>query len=130
MQVDRLDHLVLTVRDIAQSCGFYESALGMTRVEFAPGRWALAFGRQKLNLHPAERPFEPCADHAVPGSADLCFLTTTPIAEVAAHLAGLGVTVIEGPVPRIGAAGPLLSVYCRDPDGNLIEIANLMDSAG
>ncbi len=127
MQVDSLDHLVLTVRDIARSCAFYESALGMRREEFAPGRWALNFGAQKINLHPAERPFEPRAEQPMPGSADLCFLTAVPAAETAAHLARLGIAVIEGPVPRIGAAGPLLSVYCRDPDGNLIEIATLAE---
>ncbi|MCB2102513.1 MAG: VOC family protein [Rhodobacterales bacterium] len=119
-----LDHLVLTVADIEATCAFYESVLGMARVTFAGGRTALAFGRQKINLHAVDRTFEPKADRPTPGSADLCFLTDTPLDAVRAHLAAAGVAVEEGPVARTGAMGPLLSVYVRDPDGNLIEIAN------
>ena len=124
MRVDGLDHLVLTVADVEASVAFYERALGMTAVTFAGGRRALAFGEQKINLHPRGGEFEPKADYPTPGSADLCFITSVPLAEARAHLAALGVAVIEGPVRRTGATGPILSVYFRDPDGNLIEVAN------
>lgn len=126
--IDSLDHLVLTVRDIAISVAFYERVLGMKEARFtvADGsvRVALAFGRQKINLHEAGREFEPKAAHATPGSADLCFLTREPIEAVQARLQASGAIIIEGPVRRTGATGPILSVYIRDPDGNLIEIAN------
>lgn len=124
MEIDRLDHLVLTVRDIATTVDFYTRVLGMTAVTFGQGRRALSFGRQKINLHEAGREFEPKARTPLPGSADLCFITTTPLAEAQAHLAAQGVAVEEGPVPRTGATGPILSVYIRDPDGNLIELSN------
>jgi catechol 2,3-dioxygenase-like lactoylglutathione lyase family enzyme len=122
--IDGLDHLVLTVADVEASVAFYERALGMTPVTFAGGRRALAFGAQKINLHPHGREFEPKAARPTPGSADLCFLTSRPLAEVQGHLATCGIEIIEGPVRRTGATGPILSVYFRDPDGNLIEVAN------
>jgi len=128
MRVDSLDHLVLTVADIEATCAFYRRVLGMEVIVFAGGRRALAFGRQKINLHERGREFEPKAQRPTPGSADLCFLTATPIAEVAAHLTAEGVAIVEGPVRRTGATGPILSVYFRDPDGNLIEAANLLTS--
>lgn len=128
MKVKSLDHLVLTVRDLAVTIDFYTRALGMQEVTFGGGRRALAFGTQKINLHLAGREFEPKAQQPTPGSADLCFLTDTPVAQYAAHLAALGIDVIEGPVARTGAVGPLLSIYVRDPDSNLIEIANLKEA--
>ena len=124
MEIDRLDHLVLTVRDIAATCRFYERVLGMRSAEFAPGRWALHFGGAKLNLHAADRPVDPNVRHAMPGSADVCFITRAPVDEVLAELGAAGVPVILGPVRRIGARGPLLSVYFYDPDENLIEVAS------
>ncbi|MDH5205453.1 MAG: VOC family protein [Hylemonella sp.] len=124
MQVDSLDHLVLTVRDVPASCDFYARVLGMAVITFGEGRKALVFGAQKINLHPVGREFEPKADRPTPGSADLCFLTSVPLAEVQAHLAACGVVVTEGPVQRTGAQGPILSVYFRDPDRNLIEVSN------
>ncbi len=124
IQVAALDHLVLTVRDLETTRRFYETVLGMTAEEFQPGRWALNFGRQKLNLHIAGQVIDPNVRHATPGSADLCLLTDTPMANILAHLETCGVAVIEGPVRRTGATGPIQSIYCRDPDGNLIEIAN------
>lgn len=123
--VELLDHLVLTVADVETTCRFYETALGMRRIEFAPGRWALHYGASKINLHQAGHEFTPYAARPTPGSGDLCFLTATPVAEIAKGLAEIGITVEEGPVARTGAAGELLSVYLRDPDGNLIEIANV-----
>jgi catechol 2,3-dioxygenase-like lactoylglutathione lyase family enzyme len=124
MQLLRLDHLVLTVSDLAATVDFYTRVLGMKHEIFGAGRHALKFGDQKLNLHPAAQPLLPHARLPQPGSADLCFLTAMPIAEVVADLRRAGVTIEVGPVPRTGATGELLSVYVRDPDGNLIEIAN------
>jgi len=130
MNVKSLDHLVLTVRDLAAAIDFYTRALGMREISFGAGRKALAFGTQKINLHLAGHEFEPKAQHPTPGSADLCFLTDTPVDQYAAHLRSLGFDVIEGPVARTGATGPLLSIYLRDPDSNLIEISNLKDDHG
>lgn len=130
MNVKSLDHLVLTVRDLQAAIDFYTRALGMQEVTFGGGRKALAFGAQKINLHLAGREFEPKAQTPTPGSADLCFLTDTPVERYAAHLATIGIRVIEGPVARTGATGPLLSIYLRDPDLNLIEIANLKGPNG
>lgn len=124
LRVDRLDHLVLTVRDIEASVAFYERVMGMKAVRFGAGRTALEFGRQKINLHPAASPFAPHADAPVPGSADLCFVIETPVEEAIAHLQREGVAVIQGPVVRTGALGPIRSAYFRDPDGNLIEVSN------
>ena len=128
--IDRLDHLVLTVADIASTCAFYEKALGMTVETFDTGRVALRFGRQKINLHQAGHEFEPKARLGTAGSADLCFLTSTPLEDVEAHLARAGVAVELGPVSRTGAMGAILSVYVRDPDGNLIEISNASRASG
>lgn len=124
MKIDCLDHLVLTVRDIDASVSFYARTLGMESLTFAAGRKALCFGEQKINLHQQGREFEPKAQHPTPGSADLCFLTSVPLGEVVSHLESCGVAVIEGPVRRTGATGPILSIYFRDPDLNLIEVAN------
>ena len=124
MHIDSLDHLVLTVADVEASCAFYQRVLGMEVITFGAGRKALTFGTQKINLHQSGREFEPKAQRPTPGSADLCFLTTVPLAQVQAHLVANGVTVSEGPVQRTGAQGPILSVYFRDPDLNLIEVSN------
>ncbi|OUN01384.1 MAG: hypothetical protein BAA04_06000 [Firmicutes bacterium ZCTH02-B6] len=124
MKVDSLDHLVLTVADVETTCRFYSRVLGMEVVTFGEGRKALQFGSQKINLHQQGREFEPKAARPTPGSADLCFLTSVPLAEVVAHLQSAGVAIVQGPVQRTGATGPILSVYFRDPDGNLIEVAN------
>ena len=122
-----LDHLVLTVKSIDASVEFYQ-AIGMEPRSFDAGterRWALHFGRQKINLHAADAPFKPNAAKATPGSADLCFLTDTPISEWIEYLKECEIKVHEGPVARTGAQGDLTSIYVRDPDGNLIEISNL-----
>ncbi|MEW8385248.1 MAG: VOC family protein [Candidatus Thiodiazotropha taylori] len=124
MKITQLDHLVLTVRDIQVSCDFYTRILGMQLVEFAGGRKALNFGSQKINLHQHRQEFEPKAASPTPGSADLCFLTEVPVSEVADHLERNQIEIIEGLVERSGAEGPILSIYLRDPDGNLLEIAN------
>lgn len=126
--VDRIDHLVLTVFDIDRTLEFYRRVLGMEPITFAGGRRGLAFGRQKLNLHQAGREFEPKAMKPVPGSIDICFATGTPLEEVVAHLKACGVVIAEGPVQKTGALGPMMSVYFRDPDGNLVEVSNYSEA--
>jgi Lactoylglutathione lyase and related lyases len=126
MVIDRLDHLVLTVSDLQRTIAFYEKVLGMKVVRFGEGRYALHFGRQKINLHERGREFEPKADTPCPGSADLCFIAGTPLEEVMRHLENCRIAIEEGPVERTGATGKIRSVYVRDPDRNLIEIANVL----
>ncbi|EIV90737.1 VOC family protein [Frankia sp. QA3] len=123
MHIDRIDHLVLTVADVERTVDWYARVLGMTPVTFRGGRRALAFGRQKLNLHEAGRELEPKAARPTSGSVDLCLISGRPLDEVRFHLAALGVPVEQGPVDRTGATGPITSVYVRDPDDNLIEIS-------
>ena len=123
MNIDRIDHVVMTVRDIDATCAFYTRVLGMQAVTFAEGRKALAFGRQKINLHRAGREFEPKAAHPTPGSVDLCLITTGTLAQVASRLAECGVPILQGPVGKTGATGPIRSIYFRDPDDNLIEVS-------
>jgi catechol 2,3-dioxygenase-like lactoylglutathione lyase family enzyme len=123
MNVDRIDHVVMTVTDLDATCDFYTRVLGMRVVTFAGGRKALAFGRQKINLLVAGREFEPKADRPTPGSVDLCLITTVPLDAVQAHLAACNVPIVEGPVDKTGAMGPIRSVYFRDPDRNLIEVS-------
>jgi catechol 2,3-dioxygenase-like lactoylglutathione lyase family enzyme len=123
MRIAGLDHLVLTVADVDYTLDFYERVLGMKPVVFDEGRYALAFGTQKINLHEAGREFEPKAAVPTPGSADLCFLTNAPVVEVVERLQANNVEILEGPVRRTGATAPIMSVYFRDPDGNLIEVS-------
>ncbi len=122
--IDRIDHMVLTVADIDATCEFYGRVLGMEKVIFAGGRVALGFGRQKINLHPAHNPYTPRAKSAVTGAGDLCLIAETPLSDVIQHLQAEGVEIIEGPVAKTGAMGPITSVYFRDPDENLIEVSN------
>ena len=122
--IDRIDHIVLTVADVERSLEFYGCVLGMEPITFAGGRRGLSFGRQKLNLHQAGREFEPKALKPGPGAIDLCFISPTPLADVLAHLKDHGIHVIQGPVEKTGALGPMQSVYFRDPDGNLVEVSN------
>jgi len=124
LQITRLDHLVLTVRNIAASASFYESALGMEKILFGENRVALKFGDQKINLHEHGSAFEPKAKQTIPGSADLCFITPMELERAMTHIEKMGIEIISGPVKRSGANGPILSFYFRDPDQNLIEIAN------
>lgn len=127
MEIDYLDHLVLTVQDIDATCAFYSRVLGMRVATFGSGRKALKFGNEKINLHEVGKEFEPKASRPTPGSADLCFITQTPIAEVIRHIRLFGIEIELGPVQRTGARGYMTSVYIRDPDQNLIEIANYLD---
>jgi len=128
IRIDRIDHLVLTVRDIAASCAFYSQVLGMDIVNFGAGRKALSFGVQKINLHEHGKEFEPKAACPTPGSVDICLITATPLADVMGHLRAAGVSVLEGPIQRTGATGPIISVYFRDPDSNLIEVSSYSDA--
>jgi catechol 2,3-dioxygenase-like lactoylglutathione lyase family enzyme len=129
MKIDRLDHLVLTVQDIGVTCDFYSRVLGMQEVAFGEGRKALHFGKQKINLHQRGKEFDPKALHPTPGSGDLCFITDVPLPQVIDHIRSCGVEILEGPVRRTGATGPIESVYLRDPDGNLIEVSNYLNRA-
>ena len=128
MRIARIDHVVLTVRDVDATIAWYERVLGMSSVTFGEGRRALAFGDQKLNLHQAGREFEPNARAPHPGSVDICFTTDVSLDEVARHLARERIAVELGPVSKTGARSALRSLYLRDPDGNLIEIANEVPS--
>lgn len=131
MRIDGLDHLVLTVRDLEATCAFYARVLGLEVVTFGEGRRALAAGGQKINLHQSGEEYSPHAALPTPGAGDLCLLTGEPLEAVIAHVQSCGVELIAGPVSRAGARGPLRSIYLRDPDGNLVEVANqVVSSAG
>lgn len=124
MNINRLDHFVLTVANIDKTCVFYSRVLGMEMITFGEGRKALHFGQQKINLHEVGKEFEPKAKSPLPGTADLCFITDVQMPDVIRHLEECEVIIEEGPIVRTGALGPITSVYIRDPDGNLIEISN------
>ena len=124
MHVDHIDHVVLTVRDIEATCAFYARVLGMEVVTFDDGRKALRFGTQKLNLHAAGKELVPHAARPTVGAADPCFCTDVPMEDVVRHLHACGVAIELGPVQRSGATGPIISLYIRDPDWNLIELSN------
>ena len=119
--ISHIDHLVLTVGDIEASVAFYKRALLVTDSTFANGRRALHFGNQKINLQVLGMETR---NRAAVGSGDLCLVTAWPLADVVAHLRGEGIGIVEGPVPKTGAAGAMMSVYFNDPDGNLIEISS------
>jgi len=127
-RLTHLDHLVITVADLDATLTFYANILGMRPEPFqpegGPPRWALRFGAQKINIHVVGKELEPKAKAPTTGSADLCFVSDTPLQEWQAHLDVLGIVIEDGPVARTGATGPLCSIYIRDPDGNLIEISN------
>lgn len=128
MKISHLDHLVLTVADIEISCQFYQSALNFEVITFGENRKALQFGHQKINLHQAGKEFEPKALRPTVGSADLCFIAETSLKDVIAHLHTLNIEIVEGPIERTGATGKILSIYLRDPDQNLIEISNYLNT--
>ena len=124
MQISHLDHLVLTVADIKTTCDFYRHVLNFEVIEFGERRKALKFGSQKINLHQAGHEFEPKAAFPTRGSADLCFISETPVEQIIQHLKQRHIVIEQGPIQRTGALGAILSVYIRDPDQNLIEISN------
>ncbi|HEU5179090.1 MAG TPA: VOC family protein [Burkholderiales bacterium] len=121
--IERVDHVVLTTRDLEACIRFYTEVLGMKLERFFENRLALKFGTQKINLHEWGREFTPRAHVAVPGSLDLCFIASIPLDQVVARLTAAKVKIIEGPVAKTGAQGPIRSVYVRDPDLNLVEIS-------
>src|SRR6476659_11389715 len=136
VKVNALDHLVINVSDVARSAESYRNILGMEVKVFDPGpgkapRTSLVFGNQKINVRPrdADKVEWFTATHQTAGSEDLCFLTSATPDEVVAHLKAHGVAIEEGPVSKQGARGTLRSVYCRDPDGSLIEISSYDDGA-
>ncbi|RYD18603.1 MAG: VOC family protein [Verrucomicrobiaceae bacterium] len=124
--IAHLDHLVLTVEDIPRTVAFYTTVLGMREVTFGEGRTALAFGNQKINLHQHGRELEPKATFPTRGSADLCFIASIPLEDVIAQLNEHSVPILQGPIQRTGAVGPIRSIYLRDPDSNLIEVSNYL----
>ena len=126
MLIQGIDHFVLVVKDTARTCSFYSRVLGMRAEEMRPGRWSLHFGRQKINLQEVGLNVDPLARRPTPGAADFCLLTDVPLDEVMAHLRTCSVDIVDGPTRRIGAAGPLLSVYFYDPDDNLVEVSNVV----
>jgi catechol 2,3-dioxygenase-like lactoylglutathione lyase family enzyme len=124
IEIEPIDHVVLTVRSISATCDFYARVLGMEVQTFGDGRKALRFGRQKVNLHQAGKEFEPKAAAPTPGSADICLVAKTALDEVIRHIGDCGIEIEEGPVERTGATGAIRSIYIRDPDQNLVEISN------
>ncbi|WP_345988001.1 VOC family protein [Chryseobacterium sp. Chry.R1] len=124
MEIQNIDHIVLTVADIEKTISFYTDILGFEAVSFGDNRKALAFGNQKISLHQKGNEFEPKALHATPGSADLCFIATTDVHDILKELKEKNIEIIEGIVIRTGATGKIRSVYFRDPDQNLIEVSN------
>jgi len=121
--IDRIDHIVLTTRDLPACRRFYCDVLGMKSETFAPGRIGLKFGKQKINLHEWGKEFTPRAHVAAPGTLDLCFISNIPLDKVIERLKTSKVQILEGPVDKTGALGPMRSVYVRDPDLNLVEIS-------
>jgi catechol 2,3-dioxygenase-like lactoylglutathione lyase family enzyme len=125
LRIERIDHVVLNCRDVEATAAWYQRVLGMSREKFGPdGRSALKFGNQKINLRPTGAANWPTGAVDAAGSLDLCFITTQPPTEVLAHLRSCGIAVTDGPARRTGALGAMTSIYCRDPDDNLVEIAN------
>ena len=124
IEIDRLDHLVLTVSSIEKTCEFYSQILGMEVIQFGEGRIALRFGQQKINLHQAGQEFEPKALQPTPGSGDICLIAKTGLGDVIEHLKANDIEIEDGPAPRSGAIGKIMSVYFRDPDNNLVEVSN------
>lgn len=122
--IEHIDHLVITTRDIHACTDFYTRILGMDLHQFGDNRMALTFGQQKINIHEYGKEIEPKAHLPVPGSLDICFITRQPIADVLNDLRARGANIVDGPVSRTGALGPITSVYLRDPDLNLIEVSN------
>lgn len=125
IRIKSLDHLVITARDLQATIDFYTTVLGMEHVVFGDNLHAVHFGDQKFNLHDRSTDVAPKAANIVPGAADYCLISETPVSQVIQHLTACGVAVEQGPVTRSGAAGTLESVYFRDPDGNLVEISNV-----
>jgi catechol 2,3-dioxygenase-like lactoylglutathione lyase family enzyme len=128
--IDHIDHIVLTTRDLEGCIRFYSEVLGMKLEKFAQGRLALKFGKQKINLHEWGKEFEPRAHVAAPGTLDLCFIASVSLEKVMQKLLQEKIAILEGPVAKTGAMGPMQSVYVRDPDLNLVEISVYQEGKG
>lgn len=126
IRIKSLDHLVITASNLQATIDFYTTVLGMEHVAFGNNLHAVHFGDQKFNIHSAATDVSPKAENIVPGSEDFCLICETPVSQVIQHLVDCGVAIEEGPVIRSGAAGKLESVYFRDPDGNLVEVSNVI----
>ena len=126
VQLDRLDHFALTVRDVDETCAFYERAFGMAREPFGEGRVALRFGRHKININPNPNGLLRKAAVPIPGTAEFCLVSTAPLDDIIDHLRHCGIDIEHGPTEAEGAEGMMRSVCLRDPDGNLIEVANYL----
>jgi catechol 2,3-dioxygenase-like lactoylglutathione lyase family enzyme len=124
--IDRIDHLVLTVANVDTTLNFYEQALGFKRKMLVGQPAALLFGGQKINVHQSDRTFEPKAARPTEGAGDFCLITLQPISEVRKCIEACGVNIEVGPVEREGAQGKMMSIYFRDPDRNLIEVAEYL----
>jgi catechol 2,3-dioxygenase-like lactoylglutathione lyase family enzyme len=124
MRIDRVDHFVLTVANVDETCAFYERVLGMQVITFGEGRKALQFGQQKINLHQRGKEIDPKAALPTAGSGDFCLIAAVPLDRALAHVRDCRVPIEEGPAPRTGATGPIQSFYFRDPDGNLVEVSS------
>ena len=124
ISITHIDHIVMTVNNIDETIWFYCDVLGMKEIEYDDERHAVQFGNQKINLHPKTNDISSTAEFPTPGSLDICFISNTPVDEVSSMLLKHGIDVEAGPVKRQGATGKIISVYCRDPDGNLVEISN------
>jgi catechol 2,3-dioxygenase-like lactoylglutathione lyase family enzyme len=123
MRISGFDHIVLSCHDVPGVVAFYRDVLGCRVGEERPGKWAIWFGTHKISLQDeANKP--PMAIHTLPGTGNFCVLADTPVAEVASELEAAGVEILTGPAEKVGATGPILSVYFRDPEGNLVEICN------
>jgi catechol 2,3-dioxygenase-like lactoylglutathione lyase family enzyme len=127
LHIERIDHVVLNCHDVEVTADWYARVLGMRREIFGDGRLALTFGEQKINVRPTGAPNWETAAVDQPGSLDLCFIAECSPEAIGAHLRACGIAITNGPVEKIGALGPMTSHYCRDPDGNLIEIACYRD---
>lgn len=128
MEIARLDHFVLTVFDIENTCNFYSRVLDMEVITFGGGRKALKFGQQKINLHAIGEDIQPKALDPTPGTSDFCLITKVPLEEVLQHLKDCQVEILDSLVKRTGAIGEIRSIYIRDPDGNLIEVSNYLSN--
>ena len=126
MEITSLDHLVLTVHDVSESCDFYSQILNLEIINFSENRKAIKVGRQKINLHQLGNEFEPKAEYPTPGSGDFCLISTTPLKQIIVDLEEKHIPIIKGPIEKNGAQGKMLSIYLRDPDENLIEISNYL----
>jgi catechol 2,3-dioxygenase-like lactoylglutathione lyase family enzyme len=129
MKIKSIDHIVLTVSDISQTCRFYTQILGMEEITFLNNRMALKFGNQKINLHLKGHEYDPKAKQPTPGSTDICFIVETSLHEVINRLRKYGIPIEDGPIERTGAQGSLHSIYIRDPDGNLLELSNIKEDS-